>query len=104
MSSFRDSEFDRSLSSCLKGAVARAEPPPAAWESIERQVLASHDGPSGHNSLRGLAHSLMRQLLQIERHFFSVPVQYQRLSENRMAMFVQVMAYPSAGCVPLAFV
>jgi hypothetical protein len=104
MSSFRDSEFDRFLSSCLEGAVAWAEPSPAAWESIERQVLAAHDGPSGHGSLRGLAHVLKHQLLQIERHFFSVPVQYQRLSENRMAMFVQAMAYPGAGCVPLAFV
>jgi hypothetical protein len=104
MSSYSDGEFDRFLSSCLAGAVARAGPSPAAWDSIERQVLASHDGPSGHKSLRGLAHILKHRLLQIEHHFFSVPVQYQRLSENRMAMFVQVLAYPSAGCVPLAFV
>lgn len=105
MSSLRESEFDDLLRSCLQGAVARKRPSPAVWRSIEREVLASRGGPVGHEPLlRGLMSILKQHLLEIERYFFSVPIQYQRLSENRMTMYVLSMAYPSAGCVPLAFV
>jgi hypothetical protein len=103
MSSYRDSDFDCVLRSSLKGAVAGAEPSPAVWESIERRLLAPRDSPAGYGPLRGLVHLLKPHLLQIERHFLIVPVQYQRLPENRMPMLVQAMVYPSAGCAPLAF-
>jgi hypothetical protein len=104
MSSFRDSELDHLLRSCLKGAVAGRQPSAAVWSGIEQQVLAAHDGPARHEPVRGLVHAVRRQLLQIERYLFFVPVQYQRLSDSRMAVSVLAMAYPSAGCVPLAFV
>jgi len=103
MSSYRDSEFDFFLRSSLKGAVAGAEPSPAVWESIERQVLASSDRPRRHNPLRGLARVLKPHLIQIQRHHLLVQVQYQRLSDNHMPVFTQAMVFPSAGCVPLAY-
>lgn len=103
MSSFRDSDFDRLLRLSLKGALEGAEPSPAVWESIERRLLAPRDNPAGYGRLRGLAHLLRPHLLQIERYFLIVPVQYQRLPENRMPMLVQSMVYPAVGCAPLAF-
>jgi hypothetical protein len=103
MSSYRDSEFDFFLRSSLQDAVAGAEPSPAVWESIERRVLSSDDRPARTNPLRGLAQVLRPHLLQIQRHYFLVPGQYQRLSEDRTPLFVQTMVFPSAGCVPLAF-
>jgi hypothetical protein len=104
MSSSSDSEFDRFLSSCLKGAMGQAEPRPAVWESIERQVLSSQDSRQDHGLVHGLARAVKQHLLWLERDFFSVPVQYQRIADTRMAFLIQVMAYPGAGNVPLSFV
>jgi len=91
---FVKGNFDYVVGVSLRGALWRVEPSPAVWVRIELALNARPDEVADSSPLRRFFGRLHHYALFMESILFSTPGWHERLAQQRMSLFAQVLAYP----------